>query len=130
MSNLILVISEDCNANAQMSRALATTAPDCRLEFACSREQIRGLPKPAVILLDFVSSNEPAALDVLQWLRTENRFQEVPVIVLGSEIADHDVNRAYALGANSFLLKGHAPEAFEPIAQGIATYASLMAAQP
>jgi DNA-binding response OmpR family regulator len=125
MSNLILVISDDRNPGGPLRQALTKTAPQCQVEFVRSREEIPPARRPALILLDLMLSREPA-FDVLRWLRTEQRYQHTPVFVLGSEIVDQDVNEAYSLGANSCLLMRSRSDGFDQIAQGIATYASLI----
>ena len=43
--------------------------------------------------------------DVLRWIRQQEGFSSIRVVVLTSSDAIRDVNRAYALGANSFLVK-------------------------
>jgi DNA-binding NarL/FixJ family response regulator len=48
------------------------------------------------------------------------------VFVLGSEDANHRVNEAYALGANSCLLKDSAEADLERLAEGLAAYAHSM----
>jgi CheY-like chemotaxis protein len=86
-----------------------------------SRAGIEALRTPSVILLDL---SKERAFDVLRWLRTDQRYKQVPVFVLTPRT--DDVTNAYALGANSCLLK-QPSQALEPIAEGIAAYASLVA---
>ena len=42
---------------------------------------------------------------VLQWIRKRAEFQTLQVVVLTSSSEIRDVNEAYHLGANSFLVK-------------------------
>jgi DNA-binding response OmpR family regulator len=126
MKNLILLVSDDKSTGRQLLPVLArTAAPAFRVEVADSRAGIEALRIPSVILLDLMLSNEPA-FDVLRWLRSDRRYKELPVFVLGSEDASHRVNEAYALGANSCLLKDSAGEELERIAEGLAAYANLI----
>ena len=125
MSNLIVLMSDEAGGNNRLSLALTRTAPECQVAFAGSRDKIKALRTPALILLDLMLSGE-SAFDVLRWLRSEQRYRETPIFVLGARVADPGVNEAYALGANSCLLKGPEPEAIATLAQSIATYASLM----
>ncbi len=111
--------------DGQLRLALTETAPQCQVEFVCSREEIPPAYRPSLILLDLMLSREPA-FEVLRWLRAEQRYQHTPVFVLGSEIVDHDVNEAYSLGANSCLLMKSVRDGFDQLAQGIAAYASLI----
>ena len=63
-------------------------------------------PLPAVIILDL---NLPLldGLRFLEWLRTEAPAPQrhIPVIVMSGSVQPDDVSRAYALGANSYLVK-------------------------
>ena len=44
-------------------------------------------------------------LEVLVWLRQVPTLRRLPVVVLTSSKEPNDVNRAYDLGANSYLVK-------------------------
>ncbi|HZR21789.1 MAG TPA: response regulator [Verrucomicrobiae bacterium] len=61
-------------------------------------------PLPSVMLLDL---NLPgmSGFDVLHWIRAQPELSRLRVIVLTSSESIHDVNQAYRLGANSFLIK-------------------------
>ena len=125
MNKLILLISDDVGTDRALRVAFTRTAPDYDVEIAAHRQNISTLRTPAVILLDLMLLSEPA-FDVLRWLRTEKRYAGVPVFVLGSEIVDHEVTEAYTLGANACLLNSAFADSIEPVAHGIATYASLL----
>jgi DNA-binding response OmpR family regulator len=123
MSNLILLIGDDDRADRPLKLALARMAPQFRVELVNSRAGIEALRTPSVILLDLKLSREPA-FELLRWLRTDHRYKPVPVFALAPHT--DDVTNAYALGANSCLLR-QPSQGLEPIAQGIAAYASLLA---
>ena len=61
-------------------------------------------PMPAVMLLDL---NMPLknGFDVLAWVRTQPDLKRLSVIILSASMRTADVERAFDLGANSFLLK-------------------------
>ena len=122
--NLILFVSDDDRENGPLQDALTGMAPHFRVEKANSRAEIDALSTPALIILDLKLSREPA-LDLLRWLRTHQRYKQVPVFVLAPR--NTDATDAYALGANSCLLKPSAQERPGPIARGIVAYASLIA---
>lgn len=46
-----------------------------------------------------------SGLQVLAWIRTRSRLKRVPVIMFTSSSLPADVNQAYDLGANSYLVK-------------------------
>jgi CheY-like chemotaxis protein len=82
---------------------------------------------PCLILLDLMLSSE-SPFEVLRWLRAEPRFRHVPVFILGSKVVDHAIDEAYALGANSCLLKESELNGFETIIRAIAAYVGLIGA--
>ena len=61
-------------------------------------------PLPTMILLD-LKLPRASGHDVLKWLRTQAALRRIPVVVLTSSRESTDVNRAYDLGANSYLVK-------------------------
>ena len=61
-------------------------------------------PLPVLILLDLKLPGKDG-FDVLSWIRQQDGFRDLPVVVLTSSTQIRDVNRAYRLGANSFFVK-------------------------
>src|SRR5882724_10098857 len=61
-------------------------------------------PLPWLILLD-LKMPRVDGFEVLRWVRQQDSLQSLIVIVLTSSDAIRDVNRAYQLGANSFMVK-------------------------
>jgi len=59
---------------------------------------------PACVLLD-IKLPSISGFEVLTWIRSQPRFKRLPVIMLTSSLLPDDINRAYDLGANSFLVK-------------------------
>jgi len=61
-------------------------------------------PLPAILLLDLKMPRKNG-FDVLRWIRQESGLHNLRVVVLTTSADMHDVNQAYQLGANSFLVK-------------------------
>jgi CheY-like chemotaxis protein len=61
-------------------------------------------PIPHLVLLD-LKLPYVLGLDVLKWIRSQPKLQSLPVIVLTSSSERLDLDQAYRLGANSFLVK-------------------------
>jgi CheY-like chemotaxis protein len=64
-------------------------------------------PLPDLLLLD-LKMPRLNGFDVLNWLRNKPGLKRLMVTVLTSSDQPKDINRAYDLGANSYLLKPHA----------------------
>lgn len=61
-------------------------------------------PLPSLILLDLKMPRKNG-FEVLQWIRQNSTMKALRVVVLTTSDEIRDVNRAYELGANSFLVK-------------------------
>ncbi|MBW8011149.1 MAG: response regulator [Chloroflexi bacterium] len=60
--------------------------------------------KPDLILLD-INMPQVSGMDMLEFLRMKPEFKDLPVVMLSSEFTDIQVNEAYDLGADAFVLK-------------------------
>lgn len=61
-------------------------------------------PLPVLMLLDLKLPRK-SGLEVLEWLRLQPGLKRLVVVVLTSSKENIDINRAYELGANSYLVK-------------------------
>ena len=61
-------------------------------------------PLSSLVLLDLKLPRK-SGHEVLEWLRAQPALNRMPVVVLTSSKESRDVNRAYDLGANSYLVK-------------------------
>ena len=75
-------------------------------------------PLPALVMLDLKLPRR-SGLEVLEWLRSQaGSLGRTPVVVLTSSRENRDVDRAYELGANSYLVK---PVGFDGLLEMIRT---------
>jgi two-component system response regulator len=70
---------------------------------------------PKVILLD-LKLPKVDGLEVLRKLKSDERTRSIPVVVLTSSREEPDIERAYALGANSYIVK---PVDFDAFARAV-----------
>ncbi len=68
-----------------------------------SRRQINE-PLPLIILLD-LKLPKVDGLEVLRQIKSQTNHRSIPVIVLTSSSEDRDIQTAYQLGANSYIVK-------------------------
>lgn len=61
-------------------------------------------PFPALLLLDLKLPRR-SGLEVLSWVRGQDDLRRLPIVILTSSNQRSDVNRAYDLGINSYLVK-------------------------
>ena len=72
-------------------------------------------PLPDLLLLDLKMPRK-SGLEVLAWIRKEDPFKLTPVVIFTSSKHDQDINKAYDLGANSYLVK---PVGFDALLETI-----------
>lgn len=61
-------------------------------------------PMPLFIVLD-IKMPKVNGFEVLERLKKEEKTRHIPIIVYSSSIVKSDINKAYALGANSYITK-------------------------
>ena len=81
----------------------------------------KGAPWPLLILLD-LKLPKVDGLEVLKRLKKHPRFSVIPVVVLTSSGENRDVETAYKLGANSYIIKPVDFNKFIKVASEIEVY--------
>lgn len=100
----------------------ATAYLDGRGRFANRKEY----PMPALILLD-LKMPRATGFEILRWIRSQSFLRQIPVVVLsGSELQD-DVQKAYSLGADAYMVK---PLGFDALVSLVQSLASIWLASP
>jgi DNA-binding response OmpR family regulator len=67
------------------------------------RQMLQGR-KPNIFILDINMPNV-SGIDLLQFIRTREGFQQIPVVMLSSETTDAQVDEAMRVGADAFVFK-------------------------
>lgn len=88
-----------------------------------------GEPLPVVILLD-LKLPKVDGLEVLRRLKSHPRFRTIPVVVLTTSTEDHDIQTAYQLSVNSYIVKPVDFDKFVEVAEQIEVYWSLLNTPP
>jgi CheY-like chemotaxis protein len=106
---------EDNEADVRLTReALRETGEELRLSVVGDGEQalaflrneggFEDVPRPHLVLLD-LNLPRKDGVEVLQEMRSDPELAPIPVVVLTSSSAAHDVDACYAAGANAFVVK-------------------------
>jgi len=113
----ILVVEDDADDALLLQRALGRSSFAMPVQFVRDGQEAvdylegrdpfmdrRRHPLPSLILLD-LKMPRMDGFEVLEWLRQQPVLGRLLVVVLSASPREEDINRAYALGANSYLVK-------------------------
>jgi chemotaxis family two-component system response regulator Rcp1 len=78
-------------------------------------------PRPDLILLD-LNLPRKSGREVLTEIKSDADLRRIPVVVLTTSSAEHDVNDSYALHANSYVTKPTFFEQFVAVVRAIDAY--------
>ncbi len=115
--NLILLVEDDGNDIILIKRAFKKAKTINPLEVVTDGEEainyLKGegkyidriqYPLPIIILLDLKLPLK-SGFEVLEWIKKQEGLKRIPVVILTSSSESRDINRAYDLGANTYLTK-------------------------
>jgi len=92
----------------------------------CNRSEY---PLPVLLLLDLKMPRK-SGLEVLAWIRQQPSLRALRVIVLTTSELFRDVNEAYQLGANSYIVKPVDLDQFVRVSQALKGYWLWMSETP
>jgi CheY-like chemotaxis protein len=119
----------DLTLRAFAKRQLANpieVVEDGEAAMACIDQWEQGLADmPSLILLD-LKLPKVDGLDVLRRLKSSLKLRVIAVVVLTTSAEDRDVQLAYELGANSYIVKPVSFDKFLQVAEQIELYWGLL----
>jgi CheY-like chemotaxis protein len=86
-------------------------------------------PLPQLMLLDLKMPRKNG-FEVIAWVREQPGLKRLPIVVLTSSKEDPDINRAYELGANTYLVKPVKFEGLVDMMRALNLYWLLLAEKP
>ncbi len=138
----ILIAEDEAGDVALLKRALSQSSHKVPVHFVRNgREVIDFLERnslledlglhavPSLLLLD-LKMPRMDGFEVLQWLRDHPAFRQILVVVLTSSEQNEDMQRAYDLGADSYVVKPQDPAEFMDLIQEMEKYWLRLHATP
>jgi CheY-like chemotaxis protein len=86
-------------------------------------------PLPRLIVMD-IKMPRKTGFEVLEWVKSDNVLKRIPVIIVSSSDQTADINKAYELGANAYMIKPVNFKSVESLFQSITHYWGLECAKP
>jgi CheY-like chemotaxis protein len=129
--NTILVAEDDTNDVYLLKLAFVKAGLDVHFEFVEDGEQLIQYlkahertpenPIPELLLLD-IKMPKVNGFEALDWIRHQPGLKRLTIVMLTSSDEPRDINRAYDLGANSYLVKPCGIEHLIGIAEHLYNY--------
>jgi len=87
-------------------------------------------PLPKLMVMD-IKMPRKTGFEVLEWVKNGGRpLRRIPIVIVSSSDNPDDINRAYELGANAYMVKPVEFQAVEHLFQSITQYWGLECAKP
>ena len=85
------------------------------IQFLRKEGNYKDVPTTGLVILD-LNMPKVNGFEVLETIKNDDKLKKIPVIILTSSSRYEDIERAYKLGANSFVVK---PVSFEDFVEAI-----------
>lgn len=86
-------------------------------------------PLPRLIVMD-IKMPRKTGFEVLEWIKADGILKRIPVVIVSSSDQTPDINKAYELGANAYMIKPVNFKSVENLFQSITHYWGLECAKP
>ncbi len=138
----VLLVEDDLNDIFLVKRAFKLAQIENPLQVATDGEEAinylrgdgkyadrRAHPLPKLIVMD-IKMPRRTGFEVLEWVKRDGILRRIPIVVVSSSDNPADINRAYELGANAYMIKPVDFRAVEHLFQSITHYWGLECAKP
>jgi len=138
----ILLVEDDLNDIFLVKRAFKRAEIPNQLQVVTDGEEaIRYLhgegkyadrklfPLPRLVVMD-INMPRRTGFEVLEWIKSDGVLKRIPVIIVSASDQPSDINRAYELGANAYMVKPVDFVSVEHLFQSITQYWGAECAQP
>jgi len=118
----ILIVEDDTNDSDLLSRALVKADSGCHVKVLNDSElaidflsdsQVRA---PSLVVTD-LKMPKKTGFELIEWIRSQPRLAELPVVVMSSSKEKSDIDRAMGLRANAYFKKPLGLDELQVIAQ-------------
>lgn len=142
MNFSVLLVEDDLNDIFLVKRAFRMARIQNPLQVATDGEEainyLRGdgkyadrqtFPLPKLIVMD-IKMPRRTGFEVLEWVKKDGLLRRIPIVIVSSSEDPEDINRAYELGANAYMIKPVDYKAVEHLFHTITHYWGLECAKP
>lgn len=138
----VLLVEDDSNDVFLFQRALSGCERQHSLQVVHDGEEAiaylqgsgkygdrRTYPLPSLTVLDLKLPRK-SGLEVLEWLMKDQTLKRIPTVILSSAMQQKEINLAYDLGVNAYLVKPVGFSALQHLINRTTEYWMLLCAKP
>jgi two-component system chemotaxis response regulator CheY len=107
-----ILIVEDSSMTRSMIRAVVEEIDDLEtVEAATGFEALKALPlqKFDLIVTD-INMPDINGLELINFVKKDERYKEIPLLIISTEKSDEDKKRGMSIGANAYITKPFQPQ--------------------
>jgi two-component system chemotaxis response regulator CheY len=108
----ILIVEDSPTMRSLLTSSLEELEGVVKITEACSGfEALRQLPRGTYdLVVTDINMPDINGLELLSFVRSNERFQAIPVVIVSTEGSDRDRDKGLELGADAYLVKPFQPE--------------------
>ena len=107
----ILVVDDSAAMRSLLVSTLESLGPVTILQAPNGFEALRILPRQEInLLLTDINMPDINGLELLNFVRSNPLYKELPVVIISTESSRKDVDKGLSLGASEYLVKPFLPE--------------------
>jgi CheY-like chemotaxis protein len=138
----VLLVEDDLNDVFLVKRAFKTAAIQNPLQVVTDGLEAinyfraegkyadrKAYPLPKLVVMD-IRMPRRSGFEVLEWVKHDPRLRRIPIVIVSSSANPADINRAYELGANAYMVKPVNYREVERLFQSLTHYWGLECAKP
>lgn len=116
----VLIVEDSATTRALIRALLEDTGDFETIEAATGFDALKKLPTKSFDLIT-VDINMPDinGLEFINFLKSDQRYEHIPLIIVSTEKSEEDRKRGIALGANAYLTKPFKAKELQDIVRGL-----------
>ena len=117
----ILIVEDSATMRALLASSLEELEIPVKITEAESGfEALRLLPRFAFdLIVTDINMPDINGLELLSFVKSNDRYRDIPLVVVSTEGSDRDRDKGLGLGADSYLVKPFDPEALREVARDL-----------
>jgi two-component system chemotaxis response regulator CheY len=117
----ILIVEDSATMRSLLTTALEELDVPVKItEAASGFDALRFLPREEFdLVVTDINMPDIHGLELVSFVRSNAKYQEIPLIIVSTEGSDRDRDKGLALGADAYMVKPFEPEVLRQVARDL-----------